>query len=514
MKIIVIGSGISGLTTAAYLSKNGHTVIVYEQFSEIGGVTATLRHKGFGWDLGVMLVSGFQPGERANRILTELGIADKIKVVQSDRGTSFPDFTLWKPKKYQGPYWRREYLKTIFPDESQGLDDYYKFYDTMLALARYNNQLDSMSGIKALLQKAKMWIAFQKIKGKKDWTADKLMDHFFINSKLKAVFTAILADLFIKPSQFPAMGIPLVEEEAVFDKRISMETGKSKPSEGYSYIIGGCSKLVDALAESIHGTGGNIYTNTPVQQIMVEKGRVKGVTLKNGKFESADAVVASGGAYETFFGLIGMEHLPADFTKQLKALQPMESVLEVHLGISFDPTQFQPGALCYYYLSYDVEKDVEESLTRIYGKEVKGFLVYIPSMYSPELAPPGHHSVSIITIAPNQLNEGTWRERKGELADKLVTQVEKYIPGLKKRTVTRVVLTPENFRHRTYQDHHSYGGLPPVIGMDLPPHCTPIKDFWFIGSQSKNLGGVKSVMLGARDTAKEIMADKKWNKEA
>ncbi len=100
MKIIVIGSGISGLTTAAYLSKNGHDVTVYEQFSEIGGVTASLRKKGFTWDLGVMLVSGFQPRERANRILAELGVADKIKVVQSDRGTSFPDFTIWKPEKY------------------------------------------------------------------------------------------------------------------------------------------------------------------------------------------------------------------------------------------------------------------------------------------------------------------------------------------------------------------------------------------------------------------------------
>ncbi len=378
----------------------------------------------------------------------------------------------------------------------------------MLALARYNNQLDGMSGVKALLQKVRMWIAFQKVRGKKNWTADKLMDHFFTNPKLKAVYTAILADLFIKPSQFPAMGIPLVEEEAVFDKRISMETGKAKPSEGYSYIIGGCSKLVDALAGAVRGNGGKIHTGAPVRQIMVDKGRVKGVTLRNGKFESADTVVASGGAYETFLGMIGTEHLPAVFTKQIKALKPMESVLEVHLGISFDSTQFQPGALCYYYLSYDVEKDVEESLKGAYGKDIKGFLVYIPSVYSPELAPPGHHSVSIITIAPNQLDEGTWRERKDELADKLVTKVEKYIPGLKKGTVTRVVLTPEDFRHRTYQDHHSYGGLPPVMGMDLPPHRTPIKGFWFIGSQSKSMGGVKSVMLGARDTAKKIMANK------
>ncbi len=46
MRVIVIGSGMAGLTAAAYLSRAGHQVIVYEQFSEIGGVTATLRKDG------------------------------------------------------------------------------------------------------------------------------------------------------------------------------------------------------------------------------------------------------------------------------------------------------------------------------------------------------------------------------------------------------------------------------------------------------------------------------------
>ena len=39
MKVIIIGSGIAGLTAAAYLVREGHNVVIYEQFSEIGGVT-------------------------------------------------------------------------------------------------------------------------------------------------------------------------------------------------------------------------------------------------------------------------------------------------------------------------------------------------------------------------------------------------------------------------------------------------------------------------------------------
>ncbi|MFX1340635.1 MAG: FAD-dependent oxidoreductase, partial [Promethearchaeota archaeon] len=39
MKIIIIGSGIAGLTAGAYLACEGNEVIIYEQFPKIGGVT-------------------------------------------------------------------------------------------------------------------------------------------------------------------------------------------------------------------------------------------------------------------------------------------------------------------------------------------------------------------------------------------------------------------------------------------------------------------------------------------
>ena len=56
MRAIVIGSGMSGLTAGAYLAQAGHGVTVYEQFSEPGGVTATLKRDGFGWDLGPLIL--------------------------------------------------------------------------------------------------------------------------------------------------------------------------------------------------------------------------------------------------------------------------------------------------------------------------------------------------------------------------------------------------------------------------------------------------------------------------
>jgi phytoene dehydrogenase-like protein len=68
-RVAVIGSGMAGLVAGASLARDGHSVTVYEQFPEPGGVTATITRDGFSWDLGPLLLEGFGPEEAATRIL-------------------------------------------------------------------------------------------------------------------------------------------------------------------------------------------------------------------------------------------------------------------------------------------------------------------------------------------------------------------------------------------------------------------------------------------------------------
>ena len=208
MKAVVIGSGLAGLTAAAYLVRDGHQVTIYEQFAGIGGVTATLQREGFGWDLGPLLLEGLGPDEPAGEVLAELGIADQVRVVREDRGVAFPDFQLWKPAAYSGPYWRRERLKELFPHERAGLDRYYQFYDQMMDLVALARRTERASGLAAWLLKAQMWLAFNKVKAMQDWSAEQVVDHFFQGPELKALYTSILADFVVRPSQFPGLGIP------------------------------------------------------------------------------------------------------------------------------------------------------------------------------------------------------------------------------------------------------------------------------------------------------------------
>lgn len=505
MKAIIIGSGMSGLTAAAYLARAGHQVIVYEQYEEIGGVTATLRRDGFGWDLGPLLLEGFGPGEPAGEILAELGLDGRIQTIQDDRGAVFPDFSFWKPEEYAGPYWRREHLKRIFPEEREGLDRYYRFYDRMMDLMALARRVERAAGLRALLLKARMFLLFRRVRSMADWNAEQLMHHFFRRPEIRAVYTAILADFVVRPSQFPALAIPAVNSEIAFDKRIPLRASRAGPRLSFRYILGGCGQMVEAMADLIRSCGGQIWASTPVTRILVEDGRAVGVALADGHQERADVVIASGGARETFFGLVGRQHLPAEFAARVEDVPLEESVLMVHLGIDFDPTPYQPAALCYYYNTCDVEGAVGRCQRGEYHEGRDGFLIYIPSRHSPELAPPGHHALTVYTIAPNRLSEGTWSERREELAEKLVAEAERVIPGLRARARIQVILTPEDFRRRTHQEHHSFGGCAPVMGKEGIPHQTPIPGLWFIGSQSQSGGGVTNVMLGARRTARMIL---------
>ncbi len=506
-RIAVIGSGVAGLTVAAYMARDGHDVSVFEQFPSLGGVTATLHRQGFSWDLGPMLLEGFGTGEPAADILNDLGIYDRIKLIREDRGLSFPGFSLWKPKEYGGPLWRRERLKQLFPVDSDGLDRYYRFYDRIMDLAAYNNRLQKSEGFARLSLKAKLALSFMRVRHWRELSAEQVMNAFFKQKELKALFTGILADFVVPPSRFPALGVSFLNIETAFDTRIPLQISKAGPRISYHYIKGGCEKLVDALSSVVLAYGGRIYTSSPVTRICVEGKRVRGIVLNGKRRFDADLVVASGGARETYFGLVGREVLPDEFIRRVDDVPLMESVHMVHLGVRFDTLKHQPAALCYYYGTFDVEGAIIRCIEGDYHEGRDGFVLYVPSLHSPEMAPRGRHAVTIYTIAPNRLNSGNWRVQRKELTDKLLKEAEHYIPGLRKNLIAQVTMTPEDFKKRTHLEHHAFGGRAPVMGKKGGPHRSPIQGLWFVGSQSeKEGGGVCGTMADSRKVVESILA--------
>jgi phytoene dehydrogenase-like protein len=121
------------------------------------------------------------------------------------------------------------------------------------------------------------------------------------------------------------------------------------------------------------------------------------------------------------------------------------------------------------------------------------------------MAPKGHHALTVYTICPDTLNDGSWEVQKEFFADKLIEYAEEYIPGLEEHTRSRVILTPEDLRLRTNLDHHAFGGIAPIMGKSGAPHKAPVEGLWFVGAQSASGGGINAVIPAAYQTAKAIL---------
>ena len=147
-------------------------------------------------------------------------------------------------------------MKELFPDESDALDRYYRFYDQMISLMGLVRQAETAHGLQALWLKLRMGLAFQSVKDKAKWNASQLMDHYFKSPALKTVFLGIVADFVTAPSEFPALGVPSIHLETAFDKRIPTYPGTRSAQTAYTYILGGCQTLVDAVMSVVRTTAG------------------------------------------------------------------------------------------------------------------------------------------------------------------------------------------------------------------------------------------------------------------
>ena len=500
----VIGSGIAGLTVAAYLADDGYAVTVFEQNDDIGGVTGGFEHEGYRWDLGQLLLEGFGPGEQAGVVLDELGLRDAVPMENRDRAYSFPDFTIAPPEEYGGPWWRKDFFADRFPEEEKGLGRYYRYYRRFMGVVTLARRAEAARGIRKAGLTARMFARLLPLLPRAKWNAERMMDHFFSSEKLKAAFLSILADFTVKPSQFPGLGVAAVNPEPAFDRRVPLEIGGGARQPSYVFLRGGCRSLVDALAGRIRSGGGVIRTGTAVESITVENGRASGITVSGGETQPADLVVATGGAKETFFGLVGREALPEKFAAFLDGLALMESIFMVHLAVDFDPSPHQASGVVYYYLTYDIEDGVDKVMNGLYHGGSDGFVVCIPSFYSPGMAPAGCHAVTVYTVAPDTLAEGDWETEKDAWAEKLLDLAEEKIPGLRAHETYREVIAPPGFRKITRTEHHAFGGCAPVLGSKGAPCETPVRNLWFAGAQSESGAGMNNVMGGARRAAMKI----------
>ena len=496
MKIAIVGAGLGGLTFGAYAARDGHQVEIFDKNLKPGGVVALLEHEGYKFEQGPLLIGDMMPGEALYEMLKELGIT--LETVRADRDIGMPDFDMIKPREFAGKYWRRERLKQLFPEDSKGIDDYYKLYDHVMHLRWLGRQKQTL-GVKLRTR-----LAMVRLLPYAKMNAQEFAAHFFKSEKIQTLFTGIFADFCADPREVQGLGVIFMNFETAFDKRIPLEEGEHYYG-GYCYFVGGCQKLPEALARYIEERGGRIHYGTIAQKVIMEDGKAVGIRLEDGTEVRADLVVGCGAGKDFFENMVGLQHLGEEYKEILRTYRPMEAVFMVHLGVDYDPMEYLQSALIYCYGMYDLSAATEKLRTNVYHGGDDGFLIFVPSHHAPDFAPEGRHCVTLYTVCPDTLAEGDWDDVKEHYADRMVTLAEKYLPQLSQHIVMRKIMTAKDYQAYTHMKKSSFGGVVPIWNQKNPPHVTGIPGLTFVGQQSENGGGVCAVMQGAKDAYRKTM---------
>ena len=251
--IVVIGSGIGGLTAAALLAKAGRQVVVLEQHDRAGGYAHSFKRKKYTFDAGVHLTSGcglqgFAGGQIICKVLQAINQYEQLEFVEVNpfAFVSVADIAVELPASINGMV---NLLAKLFPHERQGLAD---LLTLCLRLAEQVAKCDDVmasEGVNTMYSELDLLFKYRRC------TLADVWGDYLSDPQLQCIFAAL----------WPYLGLP--PEKVSFVYWASMLMGYV--SDGAYYCKGGFQKFADSLVTGLKQAGGEIYFKSKVDKISV-----------------------------------------------------------------------------------------------------------------------------------------------------------------------------------------------------------------------------------------------------
>lgn len=506
--VVVVGSGVGGLTSAALLSKRGMSVLVLEQSGRIGGCCSNYDNEGFRPDVGAIFVIA---KEMYNNLfdLLEMRLEDHIDLQVID---PVYDAVLGDGSRYMLPRSlddMEEVVRSIEPGDVDGYRRWCRDMDKVYrAYLKVNEATPrSLEGVLSLERLVRMGAGATQMAAiptaLKHGTTnlEKLIDGYFNNPHLRILFGWENLYAALPPTR--CLGL------------FSLMTYFGRM--GYYYPKGGMVAIPEALDRIMQSFGAEIRYNSPVTKILVQNGKVRGVRLEDGEEIEAKAVISNVHSRATYGGLIGAENLPGFVVKSVRNQPCSIPAPTFYLGLSeklenlrSHMTVILPDKAC-----FDGIWGNFYDRGLLYRPQDGGYLVTCSSNDDPALAPAGKQVLSVLYVAPYRLQYYDWDKVGEEWVWSCVDDIEKRaFPGLRSKVEWMDSVTPKEMERRLRLPEGAFFGLE-MSATNMGPfrpnwRSRFVRGLYLAGQCTNPGGGVPLVMLSGIHASSALVKD--WKK--
>lgn len=421
--VIVIGSGLGGLTGANVLAKAGHRVLLLEHHWQFGGLATWFTRKG-GHIFDISL-HGFPSGMiKSCRKYWTKEIADAIVPLKDIRFVN-PQMDVWTT------FTREDYTRVLVEQFKLPREQVEAFYDHLRAMNYYDNNPE---------------------------TTGQLFNRFFPGRD-------DVHRLLMEPIAY-ANGSTLDDPAITYGIVFSNFMGA-----GVYTFRGGSDLLIEKMTAELKKNGAELRKRVLVEKILVEErdGQkvVAGIVAKGGRVIRAKAVLSNANILNTIFRMAGEENLPRDYIEDARKVRINSSSCQVYFGIRKGETIPHIGDLVF-----------TSAASKFDSKELTDFRTTSRtfSVYYPETRPGSDRYTVVVSLNGRYpdwqaLSDEQYETHKQRLIEESLTALEKFIPDVRAKIDWMEAATPRTIeRYTTHMSGTSFGtkfeGL--KVSMELP----------------------------------------------
>lgn len=417
--VIVIGSGLAGLTGANVLAKQGYKVLLLEHHYQLGGMATWFKRRG-GHIFDISL-HGFPVGmKKSCRKYWTDEIAESIVQLKGIRFEN-PQFSL------KTSFTREDFTRII--TEKFGIP--FETVDDFFSTARKMNFFDEQQ-----------------------MTTGELFEKFFPGR-------SDVVRLLMEPITY-ANGSTLEDPAITYGIVFS-----NFMSKGVFTFQGGTDALVTKMKAEMEKNGVDIRIRSLVEKIEVTPDRKVQAVHVNGKRIGCGAILSNANIKSTILKLVGEDNFDKDYVDETKAVRLNNSSCQVYIGLKPGVGFDNCGDLLFH--SEHEGFDIEAMLS----KEVSSRTF---SFYYPETRPGSDRWLIVSSTNANyedwaNLPEEQYQKDKDHLCETTLDCLEQYVPNIREKLDWTEVSTPRTFqRYTRHLQGASFGtkfeGL--KVSQDLP----------------------------------------------